>query len=480
MTVSTTGNRVSNNGNGVTTAFAFPYKFLLNSDLVVILKDDVTGAETLQTITTHYTVTGAGVGAGGTVTMITPPPLNTTLTIYRDPSKTQTLDLIEYESLPAEELEKAFDKAILLSQRALEALSRSVRLSEGFAGAFDPTLPKLLEANKILVLNALGNGFDLGPELGDIVNAITVTSQAVLDAQAAANSASNSASSASVQSSNASTYATNAFNSAAAAANSASGALNSENAAATSESNADAARIAAQAAQVAAQNAADSTIWSNVSFLTFADSPRAISDADKGTLFVVDCTGGDFVFNLDQISTLTLTTPWTVGIKKSDASGNIITINRGGTDTIDGAASRTLSVPSSGVTLVPDDSSSPDVWTSVLFGAGGGSAAPDLAGSEGAPLIISSGSGISFSGTSYFNIKTMMSNGGAVVVGTTPQIDPGSLIGQKLMLVFTSDTDTVELNDGNGLDLAAKFISGAKRKIELEWNGSVWSENFRR
>lgn len=480
MTVTTTGNRVSNAGNGVTTAFSFPYKFLLNADLVVILKDDVTGVETLKTITTHYTVAGAGVDAGGTVTMLTAPPSNTTLTIYRDPSKLQSLDLIEYQALPAEELEKAFDRNTLLSQRALEVLNRSVRLSEGFAGTFDPTLPKLLTPNKILVLNATGEGFDLGPELGDITTAIAVTAQAVIDAQTAANSASNSSASASVQSSAASTSATNAFNSAVAAANSASAASTSAGNAATSESNADTYKLAAQAAQTAAESAANSTIWSNIVFLTFANSPRTVVEADKGTLFVVDCTGGNFVFNLDLIANLNLATPWSVGIKKSDPSGNTITINRGGTDLIDGATSTNLSVPNAGVTLVPDNSTSPDSWTSVIFGAGGGSAAPDLEGTLGSPASISSGSGISFSGTYYNNIKFLKSNGGAVAVGTSPQIQAGNLVGQRLLLVFTDDTDTVELNDGTGLDLAAKFISGAKRKIELEWDGSVWSENFRR
>lgn len=480
MTVSTSGNRTSSAGNGVTTAFAFPYKFFADSDLVVIEKDDVTGVETTKTISTHYTVSGAGNDAGGTVTMLTAPALNTTLSIYRDPSKLQSLDLVEYQALPAEELEKAFDKITLLAQRALEVLTRSVRLSEGHPGGFDPTLPKLLEANKILVLNATGNGFDLGPELGDITTAITVTAQAVVDAQNAASAASNSASSASTQSSNASTYATNAFNSAAAAANSASAAATSASNAATSESNADTAKLAAQAAQTAAENAANSTIWSKVVFLTTANSPRTIVEADKGTLFVVDCTAGNFTFNLDLIANLNLTNPWSVGIKKSDASGNIITINRGGTDLIDGAASTTVSVPAAGVTLVPDNSTTPDSWTSVLFGAGGGSTAPDLTGTLAAPVSISSGSGISFSGTYYNNIKFLKSNGGAVAVGTSPQIQAGNLVGQRLLLVFTDDTDTVELNDGNGLDLAAKFISAAKRKLELEWDGTVWSENFRR
>ena len=67
MTISSTTNRVSYAGNGVTTAFAFGYKFLVNADLKVYQ------AGTLKTITTHYTVAGAGDDAGGTVTFLAAP-----------------------------------------------------------------------------------------------------------------------------------------------------------------------------------------------------------------------------------------------------------------------------------------------------------------------------------------------------------------------------------------------------------------------
>jgi len=485
MTVSTTGNRASYTGNGATTIFSFPNKFNNDSELVVVLRNndptDVNyGQETIKTLTTHYTVAGEGEDAGGTVTMLTAPTALQILSIYRDTIKTQTLLLEEYENLPAKSLEAQFDKDVLLAQDVYHYFQRAVRLSKGHPDTFDPTLPNVLTPFGILVINEDGDGFEIGPDVNDIIEAIEVTAQAVVDATNAASAAATSASSAATASSAASTYATNASNSASASANSASAALTSENNAETAESNAETAQAAAEAAQAAAEAAANSTIWSNVIFLTTADSPRTIADADKGTLFVVDCTAGDFTFNLNGIATLNLATPWSVGIKKSDPSGNIITINRGSTDTIDGGTSATLSVPAAGLTLVPDDSTSPDSWTSVIFGAGGGSVAPDLGGSIGSPLSISSGSGISFSGTYYNNVKFCKSNGGAVAVGASPQIDAGSLIGQRLMLIFTDDTDTVELNDGNGLDLAAKFISSNKRKLELEWNGSVWSENFRR
>ena len=69
MTISTTTSRVSTAGDGSATAFSFPYLFFDNNDLQVTLVVDSTGVETVKTITTHYTVVGAGIAAGGTVTM---------------------------------------------------------------------------------------------------------------------------------------------------------------------------------------------------------------------------------------------------------------------------------------------------------------------------------------------------------------------------------------------------------------------------
>lgn len=161
MTLSTTQSRVSYAGNGSSTVFSFPYYFLLTTDLVVILRQDSDGTEVTQTITTHYTVSGAGNSAGGSVTMLTAPASGYTLTIYRDPTATQGLDLVENDPLPAEEVEKAFDKTTMLIQRINDLRDRSVTLTDGFAGTFDPSLPPLIEASKLLGVNAGATAFAL-------------------------------------------------------------------------------------------------------------------------------------------------------------------------------------------------------------------------------------------------------------------------------------------------------------------------------
>lgn len=161
MSISTTTNRVTFAGNGSTTAFSFPYYFLANADLVVILTT-AAGVATTQTITTRYTVTGSGVAAGGTITMITAPASGETLTVYRDPSATQEVDLIENDSLPAETVEQSLDRLTMICQRLKDRIDRSVILADGFVDSFTLTLPTdLATAGYFLQVNSTGDGFDV-------------------------------------------------------------------------------------------------------------------------------------------------------------------------------------------------------------------------------------------------------------------------------------------------------------------------------
>jgi len=167
MTLSTTINRASYTGDGSTTAFAFAGKFTSNSDLKVYSVVTATGVATLKTITTDYTVSGAGNDAGGTVTFVTAPASTETVLIMRDPALTQTLDLVENDPLPAETLEDALDSLMIAVQRLDERCDRAMRLSDTNlnANTFDPTLPLVAapstHAGKAIVINSAGDGLDL-------------------------------------------------------------------------------------------------------------------------------------------------------------------------------------------------------------------------------------------------------------------------------------------------------------------------------
>jgi hypothetical protein len=112
-------------GNGVTTAFSFDIPFINNSHLKVYLT--TAGVDTLLTITTHYTVTGAGNPAGGTVTMVTAPATGQTLTIIRDVPVTQETVYVQKGNFPSDSHELALDKLTMIAQQIVSAGSASDR-----------------------------------------------------------------------------------------------------------------------------------------------------------------------------------------------------------------------------------------------------------------------------------------------------------------------------------------------------------------
>lgn len=156
MTVSSSTAKVSYSGNGTTQAFAVPFYFLANSQLLVVLRSS-TGVETTQVLGTNYTVTGAGVLTGGTVTMTTAPASGSTLVITRNVPLTQETDLQPNDRLPAETLEQSIDKLTMITQQIDEATDRTLKAPLTDSASLDLTLPtSTARASKYLTFNALG------------------------------------------------------------------------------------------------------------------------------------------------------------------------------------------------------------------------------------------------------------------------------------------------------------------------------------
>jgi hypothetical protein len=157
MTVSSTTNRKSFTGDGSTTAFGTsPVVFFDESELEVYLVTTATGASTLQTITTHYTVSG-GAGTTGTVTMVTAPASTETLIILRVLPYTQTDDFVNNDINDAEVLEDRLDKLTMLTQQLDEVDARSLKLSSAEAGTAALTELPFDRASKFLAFDASKN-----------------------------------------------------------------------------------------------------------------------------------------------------------------------------------------------------------------------------------------------------------------------------------------------------------------------------------
>lgn len=154
MTVETTDSTISYTGDGVTTAFAVSFDFFDAEDLEVISRVTATGAETIQVLTTNYTVTG-GAGTTGTVTMVAAPAGTTKLFIRRVTVQDQSTSLNSYGPFPAGSVEDGFDKLTMIAQEISRDQSRAVVVPKTETGL---TLPNSVErASKYLYFDTLGN-----------------------------------------------------------------------------------------------------------------------------------------------------------------------------------------------------------------------------------------------------------------------------------------------------------------------------------
>jgi hypothetical protein len=314
MSISSTNSRNNYTGNNTTATYNYTFRILDQDDLLVTVRD-TSDVETTLAITTDYTVTGVGSLSGGTI-VLTAGNLATgyVLSIRRVVPLVQETDIRNQGAFYPEIHEDQFDRQVMMAQQQQDEVDRSVKLAETIDPAdFDTRLPASIvgSVNQTVMTNATGDGFEPGPTANEVANAQGYATAAAASQAAAAASAASAAASA----------------------------------------------ISAAASQ-----------WNDVQYLTSASSPFTVTDAMAGTMFEVDASGGAVTLNLPAISGLTLSGAWSIGIKKTDSSANAVTASRNGTDTIDGATTKSISQQYAGFVLIPDIDPSPDKWTSISFG----------------------------------------------------------------------------------------------------------------
>ena len=275
MTISSTTVRNSYSGDASTTTFSYTFKIFADSDIQVIIRS-ANGTETTKTITTHYTVTGAGNSGGGSVIFTSGniPTATQTVVLRRNIPQTQAIDYIANDPFPAESHEEGLDRATMAIQQLQEEVTRSIKLSKtNTMTSTEFTVGASDRANKILAFDTNGElavTQELGTNRGNWATATTfngrdivkdssnnniylcntthtstgttpISSNAdvakwdlIVDAAAASTSANAAANSASNSSNSANTSANHASNSANHASNSSNFANNSSNSANTS------------------------------------------------------------------------------------------------------------------------------------------------------------------------------------------------------------------------------------------------------
>ena len=318
MTVTSTNQKVQFNGNGSTTVFAYNFKIFAQTDLSVILRS-AAGTETVQQLTTKYTVSGVGVASGGNVTMGTAPPSGTTLTILRVQPNLQGLDLVPNDPFPAGSMEDALDKLTFMVQTHDEEIGRSIKASKtNVIADSEFTVSATDRANKLFSFDSSGN-LSIAQELGtykgnwaasttyavrDLVKDtstnnifICITAHTSSGSQPLTTNTDSAKWSLIVDAASATTSATAAASSATAAANSAtasaSSATTSGNSATASASSATTSGNSATAAGNSATAAASSATSAASSLSTFQSQYHGAASSDPSS----NLSTGDLYFN---------------------------------------------------------------------------------------------------------------------------------------------------------------------------------------
>jgi hypothetical protein len=129
MTISTETRRAGPySGNGSTQVFAFSFKTFAAADLQVVTT--TSGVDTVQTLTTHYTVSlnaDQNASPGGSITMLTAPATGTTLTIISDRAFAQTLNVQNAGAFLPEAINTALDTLVVQTTQLLDQQERSLR-----------------------------------------------------------------------------------------------------------------------------------------------------------------------------------------------------------------------------------------------------------------------------------------------------------------------------------------------------------------
>ena len=188
MTVSTTTVTNSASGNGSTAAFNYTFKIFADAEMVVIIRS-AAGVETVKTISTHYTVSGAGSASGGAVTFTSGniPASGETVVLRRATALTQATDYVENDPFPAASHEDALDKLTHVSQEQSDSLDRSLKISRtNSMTSTEFTTSASDRASKLLSFSSDGQSLEV--TTGKVAS-VTVSASTVAPSAGAAGSA---------------------------------------------------------------------------------------------------------------------------------------------------------------------------------------------------------------------------------------------------------------------------------------------------
>ena len=361
ITISDATPRVQYTATGGQTTFAVNFEFFANSDLKVYNGASLLTYAATPSGATQYSVTGAGVTGGGSITLGSPgATVDDKITIYRDMSIARSTDFPTSGAFQVDSLNEELDKLAAMIQQVETDTKYSPRFSTTTTTGFNLTFPDLV-ANKVLSANAAGTALIMEQELGtfqgnwaastaysvrDIIkdtsnNNIYLCKTAhtssgsqpissntdvakwdlIVDAAAAATSATNAASSATAAASSASSASTSAST----ATSQASTATTKASEAASSATSASASASAAAASATAAATSADN--FDDIYLGAKSSAPSVDNDGDAlttGDLYFNTSSNALNVFNGSTWVQITVDTDVKTGVSSNDTTAGYL------------------------------------------------------------------------------------------------------------------------------------------------------------
>ena len=167
ITISDTEPRVQYTATSGQTSFSVPFEFFTVNDIKVFNGTSQLSYNASPSSASQYSVTGAGVSGGGSITLGGGATLNNIITIYRDLAIARSTDFPTSGAFQISSLNTELDKIIAMCQQLERDLKFSPKAAATTANTFNITFPNLA-ANKVLSVNSSGNGLEFAQDITDI------------------------------------------------------------------------------------------------------------------------------------------------------------------------------------------------------------------------------------------------------------------------------------------------------------------------
>jgi hypothetical protein len=167
ITISDTEPRVQYTATSGQTSFSVPFEFFTTDDIKVYNGTTLLSFNASPSSASQYSVTGAGVSGGGSITLGGGATLNDVITISRDLAVARSTDFPTSGAFQIDSLNTELDKIIAMIQQVERDLKFSPKAAATTANTFNLTFPNLV-ANKFLTVNSGGTALEFTQDVTNV------------------------------------------------------------------------------------------------------------------------------------------------------------------------------------------------------------------------------------------------------------------------------------------------------------------------